>query len=67
MNMMKTSKKLGKNDLVLRMNSYVGRISDEADHALRTEADKPVEVLRKNMQEIRKLAREALRLLSDQL
>ena len=39
------------------------RIHDEADHGLYTEVEKPVKVLRQNMQIIRALAKTALKYL----
>lgn len=59
--------KLNKKDLVTRLEIKLGLIYDEADHALGTEVEKPLEVLIKNMQEIKKYAREALKEVRAQL
>ena len=56
---------MNKNDLCTRMEIALARIWDEADHALHTEAKKPLEVLRKNMKAIVKIAREARKLAID--
>jgi mevalonate pyrophosphate decarboxylase len=47
------------------MEIALGRILDEADHALNTEAKKPLEILRKNMKAIIEIARQARREASD--
>lgn len=52
---------MNKKDLITRMENALGTIYDEAWHALETEADKPLEVLRKNMAAIKKVARIALK------
>lgn len=62
----KVSQKLSKQDLLIRTSNALGRIFDEAWHALDTEADKPVEVLRKNMQAIKKISGDALKELRNQ-
>jgi hypothetical protein len=61
MKMPKVSTKLNKRDLITRVEIKLGLISDEAAHALDTEADKPLEVFKKNMKAIQQYAREALK------
>jgi hypothetical protein len=46
-----------------KLLSLIKEIHDEADHALGTEADKPLSVMRIDLRAIRTKARQAVRLL----